>query len=305
MAEEDEAWVPQPKPRAAGPIGEKNYYAQFMLMLAPLAFLQRQTERSPLLKFLAIGSLLLILAGVALSGSRGAAVGFLAVLLVMVAFRYVTWAQVAVLGLAATMVVVLNPTYRERLSSLGPLLEIARGSASIQNADKAVQGRATEMVAAVLIFFDHPLLGIGPGNFPMEFVNKADLLGFQVHGIERLAHCMYLEIAAENGLLGLLCWLALYGSTLRALLRARAQATEPAIRNAATALYLALVVLASTSVFLSFSYTRYYWFMLALGGAAATLSRLTPAPEAKQEETIETPAPTEASEEKPSLVQST
>ncbi|MFO0901901.1 MAG: O-antigen ligase family protein [Pirellulales bacterium] len=275
VAEEDEEWVPAPKPRAAGPIGEKNYYAQFMLMIAPLAFMQRQSERSPLLKLLAIGALLLILAGVALSGSRGAAVGFLAVLLVMAAFRYVTWAQVCILMLAGGMVVMLNPTYRERLSSLAPLLEIARGSASIQNADKAIQGRATEMVAAVLIFFDHPLLGVGPGNFPTEFVHKADLLGFQVHSTERLAHCMYLEIAAENGLAGLLAWLWLYGATLKSLLRARAEATEPALRNAATALFLGLVVLASTTVFLSFAYTRYYWFLLALGGAAATLGQLS------------------------------
>jgi hypothetical protein len=46
VAEEDEEWVAVPKPRAAGPIGEKNYYAQFMLMLTPLAFLQSRTERN-------------------------------------------------------------------------------------------------------------------------------------------------------------------------------------------------------------------------------------------------------------------
>lgn len=276
VAEEDEEWVEAPKPRAAGPIGEKNYYAQFMLMLAPLAFVQRQNERLPWMKLLALGALLLILAGVGLSGSRGAAVGFAAVLLVMAAFRYVTWTQLGILGIAGVLVVALTPSYRERLSSLQPLVDIAMGSATIQNADKAIQGRATEMVAALLIFFEHPLLGVGPGNFGPVFVTKADLLGFQVHSTERLAHCMYLEIAAENGALGLLCWVVLLALTLRALHRTRTQSTDPAIRNAATGFFLALVVLASTGVFLSFAYTRYYWFMLALAGAAAALGQQIP-----------------------------
>lgn len=274
VPEEDELYVARPKPRASGPVGEKNYYAQFMLMLAPLAFVQRQTERSPLLKLLAVGALLLILAGVALSGSRGAAVGFVAVLFVMAAFRYVTWTQVGILVIAAVLVVALNPTYRERLESMRPLVDIAFGSASIQNADKAIQGRATEMGAAVLIFLEHPLIGVGPGNFLPTFVSKADSLGFQVHGVERMAHCMYLEIAAENGLVGLLCLLTLFVQTLRSLQRVRRQAEDEALRNAATGLFLSLIVLASTGVFLSFAYTRYYWFVLALAGAAATLSEV-------------------------------
>jgi putative inorganic carbon (HCO3(-)) transporter len=281
--EENEDYVARPKPRASGPIGEKNYYAQFMLMLAPLAFMQRQSEATAWGKLAAIGSLLMILAGVALSGSRGAAVGFVAVVFVMAAFRYVSWLQVGLVGLAATLVVALTPSYRERLETLRPLVDVALGTASIQNVDKAIQGRATEMVAAVQIFAEHPLLGVGPGNFGPVFLTKADILGFQIHSQERLAHCMYLEIAAENGLAGLGCWLVLFVSTLRELQRVRNHAKEQAVRNAATGLFLSLVVLASTGVFLSFAYTRYYWFMLALAGAAAALGETVREPVAKEE----------------------
>jgi O-antigen ligase len=272
VAEEDEEWVAVPKPRAAGPIGEKNYYAQFMLMLTPLAFLQSRTERNWLYKGLAMAALLLILGGIGLSGSRGAAVGLAALLVVMAAFRYVTWAQLAVLGLAGAMVVVASPTYRERMSTFTTLIDIAAGGSSIQNADKAVQGRLTEMAAALLIFRDSPVVGIGPGNFPLEFVDRADSLGFQVHSSERYAHCMYLEIAAETGLLGLASFLALFGQTLWSLSRVRRHAVDPALRNMATALFLALVVLATTGVFLSFAYARYYWLLLALSAAVTALS---------------------------------
>jgi O-antigen ligase len=272
VAEEDEEWVAVPKPRAAGPIGEKNYYAQFMLMLTPLAFLQSRTERNWLYKALAMAALLLILGGIGLSGSRGAAVGLAALLVVMAVFRYVTWAQLAVLGLAGAMVVVASPTYRERMSTFTTLVDIAAGGSSIQNADKAVQGRLTEMAAALLIFRDSPVVGIGPGNFPLEFVDRADSLGFQVHSSERYAHCMYLEIAAETGMLGLASFLALFGQTLWSLQRARSYAVDPALRNTATALFLALVVLATTGVFLSFAYARFYWLLLSLSAAVAALS---------------------------------
>jgi O-antigen ligase len=128
------------------------------------------------------------------------------------------------------------------------------------------------MAAALLIFRDSPIVGIGPGNFPLEFVDRADSLGFQVHSSERYAHCMYLEIAAETGMLGLVSFLALFGQTLWALRRARGDSVDPALRNMATALFLALVVLATTGVFLSFAYARYYWLLLSLSAAVAALS---------------------------------
>jgi O-antigen ligase len=158
------------------------------------------------------------------------------------------------------------------MSTFTTLIDIAAGGSSIQNADKAVQGRLTEMAAALLIFRDSPVVGIGPGNFPLEFVDRADSLGFQVHSSERYAHCMYLEIAAETGMLGLASFLALFGQTLWSLSRVRRHAVDPALRNMATALFLALVVLATTGVFLSFAYARYYWLLLALSAAVTALS---------------------------------
>jgi hypothetical protein len=73
-------------------------------------------------------------------------------------------------------------------------------------------------------------------------------------------------------MLGLASFLALFGQTLWSLSRVRRHAVDPALRNMATALFLALVVLATTGVFLSFAYARYYWLLLALSAAVTALS---------------------------------
>ncbi len=70
------------QPRLAGPIGEKNRYAQIMLMLVPLGLFWAVSARKRLPKILAIGAAGAASLGVALTFSRGAAVGFALVVLI-------------------------------------------------------------------------------------------------------------------------------------------------------------------------------------------------------------------------------
>ena len=73
-----------------------------------------------------------------------------------------------------------------------------------------------------------------------------------------MAHCSYLEIAAETGLIGLLLYLGIFGVTLRELWRSRELATGPSERNQATAFLLVIVIMMATGLFLSFAFERYY-----------------------------------------------
>jgi O-antigen ligase len=130
------------------------------------------------------------------------------------------------------------------------------------------------MAAAGLVFVEHPVLGVGPGMFRYHFLEKADALGFQVHGTTRMAHCALLEIAAEHGILGLGSFLAILLVTLRRLARIRTTDRRPEVVNMATAFILVLVVLMTTGVFLSFAYVRYYWLMLALAASVEIVARM-------------------------------
>ena len=261
---------PANQPRLAGPIGEKNRYAQVMLMLVPLGLFWGLSARSRwprILGFAAAGAAAL---GVALTFSRGAAVGFAIVLIVMIAMGYIRPIQVVLVGLAVAVLMIAVPSYANRVGSLVDLTSTISGDTTTAAPDGAVLSRATEGIAALLVFADHPLIGVGPGRFPSYYRDYADDVGLRVLNSDRQAHDLYLHIAAENGLLGLLTFLAIFGVTLRDLIRVRRRwlVERPGLAKMATGLFLAVVTYLTTGIFLHLSYARYLWLVMALAGAA-------------------------------------
>jgi O-antigen ligase len=243
---------------------------QFMLMLLPFALSRAWNERSRLLRTAGWGSAAVILAGIALSGSRGATIGLAGMLLVMVGLGYARLRHAVALGLISASVLMVMPQYRERVASIVRVADVLRGS-DVRRADTSVQGRLTEMAAAVLVFVENPLLGVGPGNFPAQFVEKADLLGFNVHGVERRAHCLYLEIAAETGVFGLVLLFAILGITIRNLHRAHTLAPSRRLQGETAAALAALVAMMVTGLFLSLAFVRYFWLIIGVCTAIARM----------------------------------
>lgn len=272
------------QPRLAGPIGEKNRYAQIMLMLVPLGLFWALSTRSRWARIAALGAAAAASLGVALTFSRGAAVGFAIVLIVMVAMGYIRPIQLALVGIAVAILLAAVPTYGNRLGSLVDLTGVISGDTSGGSPDGAVLSRATEGLAALLVFADHPLVGVGPGRFPSYYRLYADDVGFRVLHADRQAHDLYLHIAAETGILGLAAFLGILGVTLRDLIRVRRRwlVSRPEMAAMATGLMLAVVTYMTTGLFLHLSYARYFWLILAVAGAAAHIGlRLTePAPAA-------------------------
>jgi O-antigen ligase len=142
--------------------------------------------------------------------------------------------------------------------------------------DGAVQGRATENLAAFHVFRDHPLLGVGPGQFFNRYSAEAgNALDMRFLKQNRRAHNLYLEIAADTGALGLAAFLALVGVTL-VQLRRLAQFwrwANPELASLADALLVALIAYMASAVFLQLAYQRYFWFLLALGNATIWILR--------------------------------
>jgi O-antigen ligase len=125
------------------------------------------------------------------------------------------------------------------------------------------------MLAAARVAADYPWLGVGPGNFKYYNRDYAKIGGFRAQAEDRKAHCLYLEIAAEHGVAGFICFLAIIGLTLRNLASTRRHwmHTHPEIANTATGFILAIAAYLITGLFLHLSYIRYFWLMLALAAA--------------------------------------
>jgi putative inorganic carbon (HCO3(-)) transporter len=262
------------RPRMAGPVGEKNRYAQVLLVLLPLAASRVRAEPRRSLRILAAGCAGLILAGVLLTFSRGAALAMVLLLAAMVAMRLIAWRQLVILVLAlVALVAAVAPDYVVRLQSLA-----AADSALSQNAqaDAAIRGRATENLAALYVFRDHPVLGVGPAQFFHRYSSQyGNALNIRFLDENRRAHNLYLEIAADTGILGLALFLAIVAVTLVGLWQMSVFWTSRSLERASLAqgLMLGLLAYLATGVFLQLSYQRYFWFVLALGNAAVWMLR--------------------------------
>lgn len=272
LVERDGKKVVAANPRSVGSIGEKNYYAQFMLFLVPLGVVSAVGEKRRLARYAIVGATFLATIAIGLTASRGAAVGFLALLGCLWYLRVMKPRYVFLLLAMSIVFVATSAGFRDRISSLVGASQVVQTGGDVREVDSSIQGRASEMLAALIVFQRNPVIGVGAGNFPYHFSKHADAIGFQVHGEERLAHCSYLEIAAETGMLGLFAFLAVYFVTATELIKARRATDCPECRGMATAFLLALIAMAVTSLFLSFAYVRYYWLILALAACAARIA---------------------------------
>ena len=130
--------------------------------------------------------------------------------------------------------------------------------------------------AAVAVFVHHPVVGVGPGLFPTYFQDEARRLGAdRIVGVDRQAHNLYLGLAAETGILGVLAFGGVLVATLAPLAsaRRRLRADRPDLASLSTGYAMAVVVYLTTGLFLHFAYIRYFWLIAGLAAAAGVVAR--------------------------------
>jgi hypothetical protein len=267
--------------RAGGPVSEPNRFAQILIVLLPLTLWVHRTASGAPARFSAAVAGLLILSGIVLSSSRGAALILLILLVATMRLRWIRPAYVLTGALVLLpLVPLVAPAYYERIGSITAVLRISSPSSSTE-VDGAIRGRATAMLAAWQAFRDHPVLGVGPDQYvrfySVAYQQKDPRLKFRDLRSTRRAHSLYLEMAAELGLVGLLAFLAIGYWFLREFRRMRYHwaRQRPEFADLATAFWLSLLAYYGTAIFLHLSYERYFWFLLAFAGAAIQIMHST------------------------------
>ncbi len=266
--------------RLSGPIGSQNRLAQVLLMLVPLGMFRFWGERSGPLRAMALFATALVALGLMLTFSRGAAVAFMLMVAVMVVLRYISVRQCLAVVAGACLLLAMLPQYVTRMASLRALLEAAQNEeAGIAAADGSLRSRLAEAMSAVLMFAEHPLTGVGPGMYPYHYQHYAEIVGTEIQGVKvkgelRQPHMLYLGVAAELGLPGLVVFVCLATTVLVRLERARRaslRAGRSDLALLAAGFLLAMVVYLGTGLFLHLSYVRYFWLMTALASAASSV----------------------------------
>jgi hypothetical protein len=263
--------------RAGGPIGNANRYGQIMVVLLPLGLFRFWNENSLRMRLLAVVFTLLILSGVVLSYSRAAFVTILLLLIVMTFMRYIRPAQL-IMSVLLLLIVTLfaAPGYWTRMDTIRGAEGLFTKNASAKP-DAVTRSRVTETLAALYVFFDYPILGVGPAQYSkyysIEYMGISEI-AFRRITKTRRAHCLYTELAAETGIIGFSLFMAIVLFIMVHLMKARRHwiNKSPELSDLATAILLSIIAYLGTAVFAHLSYQRYFWLLIALGGALIHIS---------------------------------
>jgi O-antigen ligase len=267
-------------PRASGPpVADPNFYARILLVAIPLSIAFAIAERRPRWRIAYILAACAITAATLLTYSRGAmlAVAGMAVLLLFawpLRARHAAFAAVT----AALLLALLPSDITRRVDTLQTLLP---GNEEALELDSSVEERKLLVRAGMKMFADHPIGGVGPANFEAHFDQYADRAGsaaYDYHpaGTRKFPHGLWVEIAAESGLVGLIAFGSILVIAFAAIWRARQQlfargdAPHAAI---ATGLAIALAGYLGASLFLHETHLRYVGLYLGLIVGVTRLTR--------------------------------
>ncbi|WP_158243199.1 O-antigen ligase family protein [Acidimangrovimonas sediminis] len=267
--------------RLTGPLPDANFYGQLLVLGLPLVAVFSVIGRGRAVRALAVAGVLAVLVTTVFTYSRGALVGMAGVGVGVLAVLwlggrrsalYLGTGAVALGGLAA---VVLPAAYLERVSQMWQAgWSLLTGGQFVP--DPALAERLSVIRAALYMFTENPLMGVGIGQFKSLYPEIARRHGLDP-GAPGEAHNLYLETLAEGGLLGLGLFALLVGTALVLALRARRRLLAEGQRDAA-ALVAAIVLSTAgflfTSTFLHGAYQRFLWLDVALLFSAWSAVRL-------------------------------
>jgi O-antigen ligase len=178
--------------------GLHNSYAGYLLLAWPAALLAAHLARRLWLKWLYLAAAVYLAATLVLTYSRASWVTF-AVQLAGLAL-YLAWCAAKQRGAGRQLAWGLGALGGLVLAALAlaPVRAVLPTLVNFQ--DYSMQGRLRFWQAALEIFRDHPLFGVGLGNFAYVYPQyQRDYLYYSVD-----PHCWILQLAAELGLIGLL-----------------------------------------------------------------------------------------------------
>jgi O-antigen ligase len=258
--------------RVGGPL-DPNVFGQVLVVTAVLALYLALTARERASTTLALAMLAACLAATGLTGSRGSLIAAAAAFCLILFLAPIPRGLVAAaIALVLTAGLVFLPTGLKARVGVPTETSSAQVQSVTKGSENAIRGRKSENLAALRMFGDHPIIGVGPGNFPGHYLGYSQDIGLDPRLSARESHSLYLGALAENGIVGacafgVVLWLALRGAWRGR----RWLAGRDALL--AEGIFVALVSYLVAGLFLHAAYPRYLWIMVGLGFVAGQLAR--------------------------------
>ena len=260
--------------RQSGPIGDPNYFGLIVVMVIPIAVYYFLDEKRLFYRGIAGITALLLIFAMLNTYSRGAFVALVLALGFIAVARRISPALILGAIIAFLLLLPLIPgNYTDRI---GSLLSLGSSTETAVLEEGSFRGRTSEYISGLMMFMDHPLLGVGVENYRVNYQSYSSQLGLDGRTEERAAHSLYIEALAETGLIGFTTLSALLASLMFGLHSARKKLQimniEPEGQRGLIALQVGLIAFLAGSIFLHGAYIRYLWLLLALCAAGIHLA---------------------------------
>jgi O-Antigen ligase len=251
---------------ASGSIGNSNDLAAHLLIVLPfLLFISMDRKRNPLLRFAMLPPLAYGVVVILGTASRGALLALCAVFLFMILRatpRQRVFTALTAVVLAVTSIAILPRATLNRLGSLFGEQE--------QEADQSYESRSYLFKTSVLYTLEHPIFGVGPGQFA-NFEGKTSV-GEGKHGNWHATHCSWTQVSSECGLPALLFFVLGIGSALLLVYRTGRQARTLGFAEISNACFCYLAAMVGFLVAITFLANAYRFYFPAMVGLAISMS---------------------------------
>ncbi len=257
--------------RVSGRAGHSNWLAMMILLILPLNVYLLNWTKDRRLKSLVYFALAMELLTLVLTFTRtGLLIGIVLVsLLLLKRLSKITPLRLFACLLALCVAwVVLPQAYKERVLSPKQYTQ-----------STSVQSRLELQKTAVRYFAEHPFTGLGVGGFGLDFIHENNQTAttmkylFKNREVFIGTHNMYLQIACEIGVIGLLLFVLFYGRMLRDISRAeqrfKSEEDEQGQLLAST-LFVSLIGFMVCAIFLH-ALLQEIWWMIAAAAIAIPL----------------------------------
>ena len=276
-----------------------NLFALLLAGIIPIIFVFIK-EGKTYERIIAILSLPLVLNAFVLCNSRGSTValaGGIFVAVMLVADNKIRRGVIA-LGIIVAPVF-LHLTDDEFISRFTTLFEVSSALEDSTQARNLSSGRTEIWDYGMQMANDHPL-GVGPNGFKKlaRFYMPKEVLTFlpgAEHG-QRAAHNTYLQVIVEQGILGIIVWLALCLHTSWFLYKSfklvsTLKERKPFLRLSIFALNVAFFTNLIGALVTSRIYYEFFWWQIAFAAIVYSLSQQMIEDEAKESEALSSQPP--------------
>lgn len=255
-----------------GTIGNSNDYVAHLLFVLPFLVFVILTRRNIVLRVASLGVLAYGLYLAAGTGSRGGLLAFAAVCLMMLTRASMRQR----LGFVIALIILVPATYVALPRSIIERYRTMFSDETTQQNREAVESKEARTYLfrrSVSFTLEHPIFGVGPGEF-MDFEGD-DAAQEGRNGAWHVTHNAYTQVSSEAGLPAFFFFITGIGSCFLMLNRVYREARKipglKMIANAAFCCQLSMVGFCTAIVFLSLSYSMY---LLTMASIAIALERI-------------------------------